>query len=86
MKLVGATKETIRTPFILQGILQGFSGSLIAAIILEIFLSYFYATYTNTDFSFSLIDTTFILLLLLFGILLGAFGSFISVRKFLKFY
>lgn len=86
MKLVGATKETIRTPFILQGILQGFVGSLIAVIVLELFLSYFYSTYSNTDFTFSIIDATFLILMVVFGILLGAFGSLFSIRRFLKFY
>jgi len=86
MKLIGATKETIRTPFILEGILQGFVGSLIAVIILEIFLGYFYSTYSNTDFNFSIIDATFLILMVAFGVLLGGFGSLFSIRRFLKFY
>ncbi len=86
MKLIGATNETIRTPFILQGILQGIAGSIIAIIILQLFLGYFYSAYTNSDFKFSIIDTTFLALMVLFGVLLGAFGSYISIRKFLKLY
>lgn len=86
MKLIGANKETIRTPFLLEGFFQGLVGSIFAVLILQLFLKYFYATYTNTDFSFSVLDGTFIVLLIIFGTLLGTFGSVFSIRKFLKFY
>jgi cell division transport system permease protein len=85
MKLIGATKETIRTPFILEGFFQGFAGSLLAVIILQIFLGYFYSAYSNNDFNFSIMDTKFLILLVVFGSLLGTFGSAISIRRFLKY-
>lgn len=85
MKLIGATKETIRTPFIMEGFFQGLTGSLIAVIILQVFLGYFYATYTNNDFNFSIIDTKFLILLVIFGTILGSLGSVLSIRRFLKF-
>lgn len=86
MKLIGATKETIRTPFIMEGFFQGFAGSLLAVVMLQIFLSYFYATYTNNDFNFSIMDSKFLILLVVFGTGLGTLGSAISIRRFLKFY
>jgi cell division transport system permease protein len=86
MKLIGATKETIRTPFILEGFLQGFFGSVLAVLLLQSFLNYFYKTYANTDFSFSIIDSSFLILLIIFGTALGTFGSVFSIRKFLRFY
>lgn len=86
MKLIGATKETIRTPFIMEGFFQGFVGSLLAVVLLQIFLGYFYSTYTNNDFNFSVIDTKFLILLVIFGTLLGTLGSAISIRRYLKFY
>ncbi len=85
MKLIGATKETIRTPFIMEGFFQGFIGSVLAVILLQLFLGYFYATYTNNDFNFSIMDTKFLILLVIFGTLLGTLGSAISIRRFLKF-
>ncbi|MBE2219761.1 MAG: ABC transporter permease [Ignavibacteria bacterium] len=85
MKLIGATKETIRTPFIMEGFFQGFIGSVLAVILLQVFLGYFYATYTNNDFNFSIMDTKFLILLVIFGTLLGTLGSAISIRRFLKF-
>jgi len=84
MKLIGATKETIRTPFIMEGFFQGFVGSLLAVILLQVFLGYFYSTYTNNDFNFTIMDTKFLILLVIFGSLLGTFGSAISIRRFLK--
>jgi cell division transport system permease protein len=86
MKLIGANKETIRTPFLLEGFFQGLAGSLFAVLILQLFLNYFYSTYTNSDFNFSVIDSTFLILLIVFGTLLGTFGSVFSIRRFLKFY
>lgn len=86
MKLIGASKETIRTPFLLEGFIQGVAGSLLAVLILQLFLNYFYSTYTNNDFNFSIIDSTFLLLMVLFGALLGTFGSVFSIRRFLRFY
>jgi cell division transport system permease protein len=86
MKLIGASKETIRTPFILEGFIQGFAGSLLAVIILQLFLNYFYSTYTNNDFNFSIVDTTFLVLMVVFGSLLGTFGSVFSIRRFLRYY
>lgn len=86
MKLIGATKETIRTPFIMEGFFQGLAGSLFAVILLQIFLGYFYATYTNNDFNFSIMDSKFLILLVVFGTGLGTLGSAISIRRFLKFY
>src|SRR4030095_12132039 len=85
MKLIGAAKETIRTPFIMEGFFQGFLGSIIAVIVLQIFLNFFYSTYTTNDFNFSIIDFKFLILLILFGTLLGSFGSALSIRKYLKF-
>jgi len=84
MKLIGAAKETMRTPFIMEGFFQGFTGSLIAVIILQIFLSYFYATYASNDFDFSIFDFKFLILLVIFGTSLGTFGSAISIRRYLK--
>ncbi|MBZ0202825.1 MAG: FtsX-like permease family protein [Ignavibacteria bacterium] len=85
LKLIGATKETIRTPFVMEGFFQGFLGSILAVIILQIFLGYFYATYTNNDFNFSIMDTKFLILLVIFGTMLGTLGSVISIRRFLKY-
>jgi hypothetical protein len=53
--------------------------------VLNIFLGYFYAAYANNDFNFSIMDTKFLILLVIFGSMLGTIGSAISIRRFLKF-
>lgn len=89
MKLVGATNWFIRWPFVLEGIFQGVSGALLAIVILYFANNFFLDTISNlTPFlSFSFSKTFFIELasgLLGGGILIGALGSAIALRKFLR--
>lgn len=88
MKWVGATNAFIRWPFLIEGILLGFFGAVIASIGSMIVYS-FAGDYLATAVSFlSIIEpqqlwwqvfgfTT------LAGIVMGAFGSIISVARFL---
>ncbi|MNI26870.1 Cell division protein FtsX [compost metagenome] len=91
MKLVGATNSFIRWPFFIEGALLGFIGSVIPIII--ILVSYWNLMNTNSlDMSLLLIklkpfsEIQFVLggLLLGIGMLIGVWGSMISVRKFLR--
>jgi cell division transport system permease protein len=91
MKLVGATNSFIRWPFFIEGALLGFAGSLIPIVILLV--GYWNLMNTNTiDLSLILIklvpfnEISFTLggLLLGLGMLIGIWGSLISVRKFLR--
>lgn len=91
MKLVGATNNFVRIPFVLEGIWLGILGSLLPMIILSV-------TYFNLydriqpkvqGELFQLLPTTpFIFqlngLLLFIGVFIGIWGSFMSVRKFLR--
>ncbi len=88
MKWVGATDSFIRWPFFLEGMLLGLVGSVLALAI--VFGLYYYAIdYVSATLSFVyIIDIGSIWLnvvgfTILAGILLGAFGSIISVAKFL---
>ena len=87
MKLVGATNWFIRIPFMLEGVFQGLVGSLLA-------LGLLLATrplYTNLADSFQFLNLTVTYAeiaqngawILLFGILIGAFGSLLGLRRFL---
>ncbi len=91
MKLVGATNWFIRWPFVLEGIWLGMIGAILPIAV--VFLGYYYAY----DFLASRIPNNLVqplayspfvfqvsAILLLVGILIGAWGSFISVRRFLK--
>ncbi len=91
MKLVGATNSFVRIPFVLEGIWLGILGALLPMIILSV-------TYVNLydrlqpkvqGELFQLLPTTpFIFqlngLLLFIGVFIGIWGSFMSVRKFLR--
>lgn len=87
MQLVGATRWFIRWPFIMEGLVYGFFGSILAVIIL--FLSYRAFTawvFRSLPFiplipSLSLYTA---LALLITGIVMGFIASLFSVSRFLK--
>ncbi|WP_195573553.1 permease-like cell division protein FtsX [Paenibacillus sp. 1001270B_150601_E10] len=89
MKLVGATNSFIRWPFFIEGFLIGLIGALVSVGVL--FLSYDQLIhYASSNLSFikliplqemwGLVATV----LMLLGIVIGMWGSTISIRKFLK--
>jgi cell division transport system permease protein len=80
MRLVGATDGFIRRPFVLEGFLQGALGSLIGLIMLYAGWRLVSSQFGMLRF-FSLRESS---LLLGFGILLGALGSWGAARIFLK--
>jgi cell division transport system permease protein len=91
MKLVGATNWFVRWPFILEGLWLGILGSIIP--IATVSIGYYYAYQfiepkLRTSFMQILEYTPFIyqvnFLIILMGCLIGAWGSFMSVRKFLR--
>lgn len=91
MKLVGATNWFIRWPFLIEGALIGFVGSLIPSTILWFLYDAVYATMAKflegtylsilqpKPFMYQLV-----LLISTIGILIGSIGSALSIRKFLK--
>jgi len=87
MKLVGATNWFIRIPFMLEGVIQGMAGALIAMGLLVASRP----LYTNLLKSFKFLNLTVtyseILVnsarVLVFGILIGAIGSLLGLRRFL---
>lgn len=91
MKMVGATNSFIRWPFFIEGLLLGIIGSIIPIAL----LLYAYSTLVKTMqlelgmlmtqlFSVNEIGFKIALLLLGIGVVIGVWGSTISVRKFLK--
>jgi cell division transport system permease protein len=84
MKLVGATRGFIRMPFLIEGMLQGFFGGVIASGLIYsiIFLT---RTFVGPDLSeFFVVEPIFYAVLLLAGILLGLLGSGMSVKRFIS--
>ncbi len=89
MKLVGATNGYIRRPFFLEGMLIGLTGALIAVGCLHLFYSQLVKNISLTVNFLPVLTDMNILLniyknLLLMGTFLGAVGSAISLRRFLK--
>lgn len=88
MKFVGATDWFIRWPFIIEGMIIGFVGSLVASIILFFLYRYAYGYIVSNMFLVSLVSPSFVLgsltwVFLLGGIIVGALGSAVALRKFL---
>lgn len=91
MRLVGATNGFIRWPFFLEGIWLGILGSIIPIVLITTVYDEFYNTLApRLESSFiQILETTPFAyqvsgMLLLLGCLIGAWGSLMSVRKFLK--
>lgn len=84
MKLVGASRWFVRTPFIIEGILQGFVGGLIASVILYYLLTFATGFISTELVEFFKIDLTFYGAVIFAGIFLGFFGSAISVSRFIS--
>lgn len=87
MKLVGATDWFVRWPFILEGILGGLLAAIVGGTIVAM-LYKFLLGQPSTGFLGIAYDGTFLAailaLLALGGAALGAFGSYLGVRRFLN--
>lgn len=89
MKFVGATNWFIRWPFIIEGIIIGLIGAALAIVVL--YFGYRYA-YVQAHLAIpfitlpdpSIIRNHFSWQFSIAGILIGAFGSYLSIRKHLN--
>lgn len=89
MKYVGATDWFIRWPFLLEGIVLGCIGGFIAAVALRSFYAAMAAKIYSTLAFFPLMPQYLFmnyvtLAILLAGIVIGAIGSVISLKRFLR--
>ena len=89
MKYVGATDWFIRWPFVLEGIVMGFLGSLIASVVLRLTYSGITAKIYDTLAFFPLIpEEPFLnyvtMIVVIGGMIMGAIGSTVSIKRFLK--
>ena len=87
MKLVGATNWFVRGPFMLEGVLTGLAGSVAAVILL--FLGREVAVpnvdYIHNDPDVQALAFSYTAALLIFvGLAIGALGSGLTLRRFLK--
>lgn len=89
MKYVGATDWFIRWPFMLEGIVLGFVGGIIAALVLRSFYAAMAAKIYDTLAFFPLMPqypfmNYVAIAIILSGMAIGAIGSTISLKRFLK--
>ncbi len=84
MKLIGATRRFIRTPFLIEGFLQGLLGGIIASAILYGVITYLEQALTLQMAALIRVQPYYYGIIVCVGCLLGLFGSAISVRQFIK--
>jgi len=89
MKLVGASDSFVRTPFVIEGLVQGLIGAIPAALLVvwvdSLFVGWAQQSLPFLPISSGAVNALIVLLFLLFvGALVGIAGSFFSVRRFLK--
>ena len=84
MELVGATRWFIRIPFLLEGVLQGIIGGLVASALIYSLLEYA-IRFVSVDFTDVMHrDPAFYATILLTGGVLGFIGGAISVARFIR--
>ena len=84
MELVGATKSFIRLPFLLEGIIQGVLGGIVAACILYFSLEYGFRFVLEEIAQYTHMGTSFYITVIIAGVALGFIGSIISVTRFIR--
>lgn len=91
MRLVGATNNYIRWPFVLEGAWTGLFGAIIPIVLVDLGYNWAYAVLSKSLESTSyrlLVPGQFLwqidLLLAVIGIVIGALGAGVSMSKFLK--
>jgi cell division transport system permease protein len=88
MKLVGATNWFVRGPFMVEGLVCGFLGALVAVVLLligkEAALPSILGHIDSSDDVKALGFTMIALILLSVGLVVGAVGSTFTLRRYLK--
>ncbi len=87
MKLVGATNWFIRVPLIIEGIVFGATGAFVAWMLLRLGDIYVARSVSQmpfmAQFSSGISSGTLAIALIILGVIIGAAGSFVSIRRFL---
>lgn len=86
MKYIGATDWFIRWPFIIEGIIIGMAGALVSNVILYYLYKMVYDKASNVLIMVQMIDPQYVItnilgIFTLSGIIIGAVGSVLSIRK-----
>lgn len=90
MELVGATRLFIKAPFLIEGVIQGAAGALLALLVLVgAYFGFLHSVTNFVNFSVSVAGLSFlppvyIAGIIAGGIMLGFLGSITSLRKFIN--
>jgi cell division transport system permease protein len=89
MKYIGATDWFIRWPFVFEGIIIGILGAIIAILLLYYGYKGVYTKASVGLIFVNLLNPGYVLssilwIFVLVGIIIGAVGSILSIRKFLS--
>lgn len=88
LNLVGATNNYIRTPFLLEGLLQGLFGSCLGVVSLFMLFQWIKIKFTGpgilTLFDFTFFNPSTIATIVILSIALCTIGSYTSIQKFLR--
>jgi cell division transport system permease protein len=84
MELVGATRLFIRMPFLLEGMLQGLAGGVLAGLLLSAAIEHLTVLVSPELASFIHMPPAFYAAVAGTGVLLGLVGSTFSVMRFLR--
>lgn len=96
MKLVGASNNYVKNPLIYQGVFFGLVSSLVASLVMLLLVGLTnYWKFFPLGVSFGFLPSVFIspflffiilaLLLIISGVVLGFVGSFVAVRRYLRY-
>lgn len=90
MQFVGASEELIQAPFVVEGMLQGCIGAVIALLGLWLFYLLLHEYFVpelallGPGIHIQFLDPANITMIVIFGWLLGGLGSLFSLRRFLR--
>ena len=90
MQLVGAAEWFVKTPFVIGGLLQGLVGSLTGLVALRLSYDLLNAELQSITLfgsvlpQISFLNFSSILVIIFFGLLIGALGSFFSLGRFMN--
>lgn len=83
MKLIGATRGFIRMPFLIEGLVQGFVGGIVAAGIVFLVFNYLERWVSVQLSDFVRVQSFYYPVIVGIGCILGLLGSMISIRRFI---